>query len=75
MALLLSDLFNSDGLQACARFLALKSECIHPASQESYIKSVSGGKNNSPEMNVWNCSGSDGMKAADACGRTIRTDL
>lgn len=29
--------------------LALQDECIHPESQQKYIKSFSGGKNNSPE--------------------------
>jgi hypothetical protein len=29
--------------------LGLKDQCIHPTSQKQYIKSFSGGKNNSPE--------------------------
>ena len=29
--------------------LGLKDQCIHPTSQKPYIKSFSGGKNNSPE--------------------------
>jgi hypothetical protein len=29
--------------------LALKDKCVHPESQKTYIKSFSGGKNNSPE--------------------------
>lgn len=29
--------------------LALRDKCIHPTSQKPYIKSFSGGKNNSPE--------------------------
>jgi hypothetical protein len=29
--------------------LALEEKCIHPTSQTPYIKSFSGGKNNSPE--------------------------
>lgn len=35
--------------QACDRMLALKYQCIHPTSQEPYIKSSTGGVNNSPE--------------------------
>ncbi|EAU38715.1 conserved hypothetical protein [Aspergillus terreus NIH2624] len=33
----------------CSRMLALKDKCIHPASQKPYIKSSSGGVDNSPE--------------------------
>ncbi|KAK3381005.1 stress responsive A/B barrel domain-containing protein [Podospora didyma] len=33
----------------CDRFLALKDTCIHPTAQTPYIKSVTGGKDNSPE--------------------------
>ncbi|KAJ5356662.1 Dimeric alpha-beta barrel [Penicillium concentricum] len=33
----------------CGRMLALKDNCVHPTSQEPYIKSASGGKDNSPE--------------------------
>ena len=29
--------------------LALSEKCLHPTSQKPYIKSFSGGKNNSPE--------------------------
>jgi hypothetical protein len=29
--------------------LALKDSCFHPTSQQPYIKSASGGKDNSPE--------------------------
>ncbi|OAK98439.1 hypothetical protein IQ06DRAFT_379270 [Phaeosphaeriaceae sp. SRC1lsM3a] len=35
--------------EACNRMLALREKCIHPTSQKPYIKSFSGGKNNSPE--------------------------
>ncbi|EUC39037.1 hypothetical protein COCVIDRAFT_35306 [Bipolaris victoriae FI3] len=35
--------------EACKQMLALKDKCIHPTSQKPYIKSFSGGKNNSPE--------------------------
>ena len=35
--------------QACARFLALKSTCLHPLTGEAYILSLKGGKDNSPE--------------------------
>ncbi|KAF2790057.1 dabb-domain-containing protein [Melanomma pulvis-pyrius CBS 109.77] len=31
------------------RFVALKGSCIHPTSNNPYIKSVSGGTDNSPE--------------------------
>ncbi|KAJ5431187.1 Dimeric alpha-beta barrel [Penicillium cf. griseofulvum] len=34
---------------ACERMLALKDQCIHPTLQKPYIKSASGGKDNSPE--------------------------
>lgn len=29
--------------------LTLKDNCVHPTSQQPYIKSASGGKDNSPE--------------------------
>ncbi|KAF7362168.1 Stress responsive A/B barrel domain-containing protein [Mycena venus] len=35
--------------EACARMLSLKDDCIHPESQKPYIKSLTGGKDNSPE--------------------------
>lgn len=35
--------------KACERMLALKNNCVHPTSQQPYIKSASGGKDNSPE--------------------------
>ncbi|KAF2829861.1 hypothetical protein CC86DRAFT_367781 [Ophiobolus disseminans] len=35
--------------EACNRMLALSDKCVHPTSQRTYIKSFSGGKNNSPE--------------------------
>ncbi|KAJ5782626.1 hypothetical protein N7457_004400 [Penicillium paradoxum] len=34
---------------ACGRMLDLKDNCLHPSSQKPYIKSASGGKDNSPE--------------------------
>ncbi|KAJ5952627.1 Dimeric alpha-beta barrel [Penicillium vulpinum] len=34
---------------ACERMIALKDNCVHPTSQSPYIKSASGGKDNSPE--------------------------
>ncbi|PLB34914.1 Dabb family protein [Aspergillus candidus] len=34
---------------ACSRMLALKDNCVHPASQRPYIKSAVGGADNSPE--------------------------
>lgn len=39
----------TNAIQACNRMLALNDKCIHPTSQKPYIKSFSGGKNNSPE--------------------------
>jgi len=33
----------------CDRFLALKEQCVHPTSQQSYVQSAIGGKDNSPE--------------------------
>ncbi|KAF9894253.1 hypothetical protein FE257_007755 [Aspergillus nanangensis] len=40
----------SDAIQdVCARMLALKTNCIHPATQQPYITSASGGADNSPE--------------------------
>ena len=39
--------------------LGLKEQCLHPTSQKPYIKSFSGGKNNSPEgHSVCNAPGS-----------------
>ncbi|CAG8938043.1 unnamed protein product [Penicillium salamii] len=34
---------------ACNRMAALKDTCLHPSSKKPYIKSASGGKDNSPE--------------------------
>ncbi|KAK7057508.1 stress responsive A/B barrel domain-containing protein [Favolaschia claudopus] len=34
---------------ACQALLALKDSCVHPESKKPYIKSVTGGKDNSPE--------------------------
>lgn len=39
----------SINIQACKSMLALEQKCIHPTSQQPYIKSFSGGRNNSPE--------------------------
>jgi len=36
-------------MQACKAMLALKDKCLHPTTQKPYVKSASGGKNNSPE--------------------------
>lgn len=33
----------------CNGFISLKDTCIHAASQKPYIKSVTGGRDNSPE--------------------------
>lgn len=35
--------------KVCSRMLALKDKCVHPTSQQQYIKSVAGGADNSPE--------------------------
>ncbi|RYP73233.1 hypothetical protein DL769_004253 [Monosporascus sp. CRB-8-3] len=35
--------------RAVADMLRLKNSCIHPASQKPYIRSLTGGPNNSPE--------------------------
>ena len=35
--------------QACNEMMALATRCVHPETQKSYIKSISGGKNNSTE--------------------------
>ncbi|KAJ4132846.1 hypothetical protein NW754_015660 [Fusarium falciforme] len=34
---------------ACARFLELKGNCIHPTTNTVYITSLKGGQDNSPE--------------------------
>ncbi|KAI1294399.1 stress responsive A/B barrel domain-containing protein [Xylaria venustula] len=35
--------------KAYAQMLSLKDDCLHPTSQKPYIKSLTGGKDNSPE--------------------------
>ncbi|EOA91147.1 hypothetical protein ACJQWK_11239 [Exserohilum turcicum] len=40
--------------EACKRMLELKDQCIHPTSQKPYIRSFTGGKNNSPEGQAGN---------------------
>jgi hypothetical protein len=35
--------------QVSTRMLALKDKCIHPQTQQPYIKAASGGTNNNPE--------------------------
>jgi len=35
--------------QVCHRMLALSSKCLHPTSQQPYVKGHGGGRNNSPE--------------------------
>jgi hypothetical protein len=35
--------------QVCESMLALKDKCIHPVTQEKYVKSYGGGRDNSPE--------------------------
>ncbi|KAK4234244.1 hypothetical protein C8A03DRAFT_37984 [Achaetomium macrosporum] len=44
-----SDVNPDEVKAACARFLSLKNTCIRPASNVAYIKSLKGGKDNSPE--------------------------
>jgi len=34
------------------QFFALQAKCVRPTSQEAYIKSVSGGRNMSPEVHL-----------------------
>ncbi|CAP65679.1 uncharacterized protein PODANS_7_1120 [Podospora anserina S mat+] len=34
---------------ACAKILSLKENCLRPNSQHAYIKSITGGRDNSPE--------------------------
>ncbi|KAK4635042.1 hypothetical protein CLAFUW4_01918 [Fulvia fulva] len=33
----------------CKRMLALKDNCIHPETKQTYVKSYGGGRDNSPE--------------------------
>ncbi|KAK1835657.1 hypothetical protein QBC39DRAFT_368159 [Podospora conica] len=41
---------DPDAVKAvCARFLALKTNCLHPFTGEAYILSLKGGKDNSHE--------------------------
>ncbi|KAI0160094.1 dabb-domain-containing protein [Hypoxylon sp. FL1284] len=41
---------GSEAIQeASSRMLGLKDGCVHPTSQKQYIKSIIGGKDNSPE--------------------------
>ena len=35
--------------KVCQGMLALKDKCIHPTTKESYLKSLVGGRDNSPE--------------------------
>ncbi|KAI1265184.1 stress responsive A/B barrel domain-containing protein [Xylariaceae sp. FL1019] len=35
--------------QVCNQLLSLKDTCLHPESQKPYIRSLTGGKDNSPE--------------------------
>ncbi|GAB1320904.1 hypothetical protein MFIFM68171_11114 [Madurella fahalii] len=44
-----ADAKPEDVKAACDRFLALKETCLHPTSNSIYIKSLKGGKDNSPE--------------------------
>lgn len=36
-------------IKTCKRMLALEHDCVHPETGKPYIKSSSGGKDNSPE--------------------------
>lgn len=40
---------TADADQICESMLALKDKCIHPTSKKTYIKSMVGGLDNSPE--------------------------
>ncbi|KJK67721.1 Stress responsive A/B Barrel Domain [Aspergillus parasiticus SU-1] len=40
---------DTDTDQVCSRMLALKDNCLHPSSQKPYIRTSSGGIDNSPE--------------------------
>ncbi|EKV06010.1 hypothetical protein PDIG_71810 [Penicillium digitatum PHI26] len=40
---------NNHPQKTCERMLALKDKCVHHTSKQPYIKSTSGGKDNSPE--------------------------
>ncbi|KAL2265548.1 hypothetical protein VTJ83DRAFT_6648 [Remersonia thermophila] len=44
-----SDARPEDVKAACDRFLALKTNCVHPTSKTPYILSLRGGRDNSPE--------------------------
>lgn len=46
---MLANWLSTKPYQFCGDMLALKSLCVHPETQESYIVSSSGGKDNSPE--------------------------
>ncbi|KAK4180519.1 putative stress responsive A/B barrel domain protein [Triangularia setosa] len=43
------DADSKDVKAACDRFIALKDSCLHPTRNTPYIKSIKGGKDNSPE--------------------------
>ncbi|KXX82643.1 hypothetical protein MMYC01_201085 [Madurella mycetomatis] len=44
-----ADAKPEDVKAACDRFLALRETCLHPTSNSVYIRSLKGGKDNSPE--------------------------
>ncbi|KAJ6184172.1 hypothetical protein N7519_005473 [Penicillium mononematosum] len=44
-----SEVAAEDVRDVCERMLALRDSCLHPTSQQPYIQSASGGKDNSPE--------------------------
>jgi hypothetical protein len=39
----------TNSIKVCNGLLALKQECIHPTTKQTYIKSSVGGRENSPE--------------------------
>lgn len=47
--LVVATLIKLSPLQVSTRLVALKDNCIHPTSNNPYIKSASGGTDNSPE--------------------------
>lgn len=44
-----SDAPAADVKAACDRFVALRTQCLHPTSKTPYILSLKAGKDNSPE--------------------------
>ncbi|KAF7553319.1 hypothetical protein G7Z17_g3718 [Cylindrodendrum hubeiense] len=44
-----ADTKREDVKAACAQFLSLKTDCLHPSTNSAYITSLKGGQDNSPE--------------------------